>query len=491
MLLETLTSKDQIERENRARGALGTFGRNTLWLWVDRGGLRIGTMVSGLFLVRYLGPTDLGIYSITLATGAFVNGILDLGLTRYAARIVATVSAEGRPILALSLAVTLVSAAAETVLLVMFAQQGNNYAACMCAGLIVGNVEGTNALCSFMLTADLRSRAILPGSLLGVSWLIALTVVVIKWRLSLFILLIGLIVRSLVVLVARLSQLCKFYPTRQEWHIEELRRVVIEAWPFFSYSLAGLAYGSTSILCLSLVASRANVGYLAAAIAISAVLPELAFASQDALLPVMTRFHEAGYIVEVQLLQQRLLNAFFLVTLPIVVLLSIFAPEICSLVGSRFAPAAPVLRIIAFRSMLSILEGLGGIFLIATGLVSIRRAMLVYATVTLGLLTLSLGYLWGAQGAAFAAVVAQGLLLTGYVRALFRAGYHLSAGRAVWGSLASAVAMTIIIMPRDPTHALTLLYGLPIALAIYLAVLILIARKALLESCCTIRSCFS
>jgi hypothetical protein len=124
-------------------------------------------MLAGLFLVRYLGPTDFGIYSISLATGALANAILDLGLTRYAARIVAAVPEEGRPILALSLFVTFMSAAVEAVLVFIFAHQGNWYAACLFTGLIVCNVEGTNGLCSFMLTADFRSRAVIPGSLLA------------------------------------------------------------------------------------------------------------------------------------------------------------------------------------------------------------------------------------------------------------------------------------------------------------------------------------
>jgi PST family polysaccharide transporter len=444
-------------------------------------------MLAGLFLVRYLGPTDFGIFSIALAAGACANAILDFGLTRYSARIVAAVPGEGRPILALSLFVTFVSAAAEAVLVLIFARQGHWYAACLCTGLIVCNVYGTNALCSFMLTADLRSRAVIPGSVLSASCLIALAVLVIRWRLSVFFLLAGITVRSFLVLATRLSQLRKFYPTRQDWRLEESRRVAKEAWPFFSYSLTELAYSRIPILCLTLVASKENVGFFAAATVVF-VLPQLAFASTDALLPVMTRLHEAGHDHETQVIQQQLLDLFFLLTVPIAVLLAMFAPHICVLLGPRFIPCAPVLRMMSFCAMLLVLEALGGAFLVAADLVKQRRNMLAYAAAALAPSTLFLGHFWGAQGAAIADIAAYGLVLCGYFFALSKAGLKLSAGRAIWGGLAAGLAM-IIATPHQP-HPLVLFYAPPLALAVYLAVLILTARKTFLQACNTLRLCF-
>jgi O-antigen/teichoic acid export membrane protein len=479
---------EAVERQNCTRNALGIFGRNTLWLWVDRGALKTGTMIAGLFLVRYFGPTNFGIYSIAIATGTFANAILDLGLTRYAARIVAADPEEGRPTLALSVLVTFVSAAVEAVLVFILAHQGLWYGACLCTGLILCNVEGTNSLCSFMLTADFRSRAVLPGSLLGASGLIALAVVVIRWRQSVFFLLAGLTLRSFLVLGVRLSQLRKFFPASRDLRFEECRRVVKKAWPFFSYSLTELGYSQIPILCLTLVASKQSVGFFAAAMTVIVFLPQLAWASTDALLPVMTRLHEAGRYTETQALRQQLLDLFFLFTLPIVILLSMLAPEVCTLLGARFASAAPVLRIISFRGILLVLEGLGGAFLVAANLVTQRRNMLACAAVLLTLLTLFFGHLWGAEGAAIAAVVAHGLLLCGYLYAFTKAGFNLRPGRAVWSSLAGGLAM-MIATPHRPSP-LALLYVPPVAIAIYCAVLVLIGRKTFFEACKTLRVCF-
>lgn len=82
-----------------ASAILRIFGRNTLWLWLDLGALRIGTMLAGLFLIRYFGPANFGMYSMALAVGWVANAVIDLGLTRYAARAVAASAAEATPIL--------------------------------------------------------------------------------------------------------------------------------------------------------------------------------------------------------------------------------------------------------------------------------------------------------------------------------------------------------------------------------------------------------
>ena len=76
---------------------LGIFGKNTFWLWLDLGALRIGSLLAGFFLIRYLGPNGFGLYSTAIAVGFLVNAVSDLGLTRYTARAVAANSRPMKP----------------------------------------------------------------------------------------------------------------------------------------------------------------------------------------------------------------------------------------------------------------------------------------------------------------------------------------------------------------------------------------------------------
>src|ERR1700689_132956 len=63
--------RDELPLETSA--ILRIFGKNTLWLWLDPGALRGGTMLPGLFFIRYFGPTNFGIYSTALAMGWLAN----------------------------------------------------------------------------------------------------------------------------------------------------------------------------------------------------------------------------------------------------------------------------------------------------------------------------------------------------------------------------------------------------------------------------------
>ena len=77
---------------------LRIFGKNTTWLLLDRAGLKVGTMLAGLVLIGYLGPANVGIYATAIAVGSLVNVLLDLGLTRYAARTISAFPEEAPPI---------------------------------------------------------------------------------------------------------------------------------------------------------------------------------------------------------------------------------------------------------------------------------------------------------------------------------------------------------------------------------------------------------
>jgi O-antigen/teichoic acid export membrane protein len=114
---------------------LRIFGKNTFWLWLDLGALRIGSLLAGFFLIRYLGPNGFGLYSSAIAVGFLVNAISDLGLTRYTARAVAADPGEGPPILTLTLLTTVLFALLEVAGLLFALLTGHSRIAAICAGL--------------------------------------------------------------------------------------------------------------------------------------------------------------------------------------------------------------------------------------------------------------------------------------------------------------------------------------------------------------------
>src|SRR5260370_5350298 len=268
---------------------LGIFGKNTFWLWLDLGALRIGSVLSVFLLMRYLGPDDFGLYSTAIAVGSLVNAVSDLGLTRYTARAVAADGSEGPPILTLTLLTTVLFALLEVAGLLFALLTGHSRIAAICAGLVINNFEGTSILCSAMLTAKLRSRQLLPRSVVSTVALIVLSALGIILRLSVVTFLILGMFRSLSVLLIRLWQLRGLLPAR---HLKSTRKVIIvirSAWPFFCYNITQVCYSRLSIVCFGLVAPESMVGIFSAAFVLSDVFPQWSYAMSGALLPLWTR----------------------------------------------------------------------------------------------------------------------------------------------------------------------------------------------------------
>jgi len=466
---------------------LRILGRNTFWLWLDLGALRIGTMLAGLFLIRYFGPTNFGVYSTALAAGWIGNCVVDLGLTRYAARAVAASVEETRPIIALSVFTTAISVAVEVLALLLALRFGNWQLACFAAGFVLCNFEGTASLCSSVLTAELRSRAILPGSLLGAAGLIGLTIAVIWLHLAVLTMLTALCFKSLLVVSLRLWQLRDHWPNRQDFRPEVLMRTVRNALPYFSYNLTQVGYGKIAIVCFGLVAPKEQVGWFAAAFVISDVIPQWSYASSGALLPVWTRLFESGRWEEMVALRRRLLDILLFASIPVWISLSVFAPEICALLGPRYIPSAPVLRIVACRSVLAVLDGfLGHGFLVSINRMKERQTALSVSFVLLAVLSTALGYMWGAEGVAIGLFVSDAVLIFQYLRIISRIGMPLEWTPVVPGFLAGAIMVAgALALPQGFQPILKL----SVILFLYLGTLALLSKDRLVSAGRTLQEC--
>jgi len=458
-----------------------------LWLWLDLGGLRLGTMAAGLFLIRYLGPMNFGLYSTALAAGWLANAAVDLGLTRYAARAIAASPQEGSSILALNLLTTFVSVALEILLLFGAIARGHLELACLAAGFVLCNFEGTSSLCSSILTADLRSKEILPGSVLGATGLITITVLVIWLHLSVLAMLVALCFKSLIVLGVRLWQLRSFWPSRQNWNLVAFRRTARLAWPYFAYNLTQVGYGRVAIVCFGFVAAPEKVGWFAAAFALSDIVPQWSYASSGAVLPLWTRLFESKRIPELVALRQRLLDIVMFVSVPLAVSLAVFAPQICHLLGGRFASSVPVLRVVASRCILSVLDGfLGHGFLVAVNRVPERQRALLRCLLLLGALTFVFGAIWGPVGVAFALLITDASLILQYLHIISGIGLKIH-WPAVLPSVVSGVCMAVIALGSPQSIGLAV--KVLLAFSIYFVVLTVVSHSRLRSAGQTVWQC--
>lgn len=469
---------------------LSAFGRNTFWLWIDRGVMQLGTLVMGLLLVRYLGPTHYGTYMLALSVGSAVAVFTDLGMTRYAARAVAASPLEAPALLAAELMLTTLLLVVELIAFSLMTALGKGLAAVVCAGMITGNLLGTVTFSAQVLVAGLRSRGVLAGSALSRIGSICMVSIVIWRHLTVQALLFGLALVTLPVLVVRLRQLSACWPARRDWRWKSFRGVVTRAWPFFSYSVTQVGYEQVGILCLAAVSSHRAVGWLAAALVIADVFPQWTFASVDAVLPLLTRLFEAGRIDDFREVAQRLLEAMLVIAVPIVLLLAIYAPELCRILGAQFSYSTAVLRIVSYRALVSVLGGLiGQGVLTATNLVTERRNAIAKVLVLLAALTLVLGKLYGPVGAALSLLTADSVLLVQYIKTSHKSRMRFRWRAGVISAAMGAAAMVSVSLVLPET--VPWLIRAAIASLSYLLVLGLFGRNTTFRVVATLRDCIS
>ena len=475
------------ELPSQRSAILGMLGRNTFWLWLDMGALRIGGLLAGFFLIRYFGPHDFGLYSTAMAVGFLVNALSDLGLTRYTARAVSADRREGPPILAVTYLSTAALAALELVAVTIALARGNVTAAVIIAGLLVNNFEGSAILCSAMLNATLRARLILPGSAISTFCLIAFATMVVMLHLSVLTFVLLSCGRSFVVFLVRLWQLRDLWPRAAAWSAERLRSTVRSSWPYFTYNITQVSYGRISIVCFGLVASQAWVGIYSAAFVLSDIYPQWSYSASGAVLPLWTRLYEGSRIQELLETRESLLDVIILISAPIAVALSVFAPEICSFLGPRYVASAPVLRVIAYRAVLSVIDGLVGHgFLIAINQVRKRQRSQLIALFVLAVLTLALGRWWGPQGVAMALFVADAVLIAQYYGILSKLNLHIRTRFFIPVCVAAGcMALISLIVPTGFGLAPRVIAGL----LAYISALFLLSGSRVFDVIRTVRHC--
>jgi len=469
---------------------LDLFGRNTFWLWVDRGVLSVGTLLAGLILVRYLGPHDYGLYSVALSVGVLTASVADIGLTRYAARTVAAFPEEGSDILAAGLLLSGFVLLGQLAALAIAAIFGKWFPVCLCAGLILGNLQRTATLAATFLTAELRSQRLLAASVLARAGTIAVIGVVAWQDLSVRAMLLASTVIWLPVVAIRLWQVRNHFPARRQWKWKTVRDTGTRAWPFFSYSLTQIGYEQLSIVCFSLVATQEQVGQFAAAAVIANVFPQWTFASADALLPVMTRLFEARRIDELLAVGQRILDVLMILSVPVVVLLGVFAPQVCGVLGSRFTASAVALRILAGRSFFSVLAGLFGEgFVTASNRMKDRRNALAKVLLLLVVLTVVLGHVWGIAGAAMALLAGSFVMLVQYIRISTGIGLRLNWASGLGPCLFAGLAMLGASIAFS--RLFEWIFASALAITVYFGALAVVQRRQLASAWRTLRESMS
>ena len=389
---------------------------------VVRGGLvrglgyGVGTLLAAgtsVFLLRHLGRNDFGRYATVAALLGVVSGISDAGLTAVGARELALARGDERArlmrnLVSLRLAITPVGIAAAAIFAFVA------YDRTMFWGTLLGGVGvlliNTQATMMMPLSVELRLGAVTALEVLKAALTFVVVVVLVAAGSSLLPFLGAQIPVGAVVIL-----LTPFVVPLRRGLVPGVDRAVVmallrQALPLAVALTMNVIYFRVLMIMTSLLASQTATGYFATSFQVFAVLfslPLLVLSTALPLLSVAGRDDDSRLAFGLQKMTEVSLAASVVFVLVIFAL----APTLIPLLGGdQYRGAVPVLRIQSF-ALIAVFVGQ----VWQLGLLSLRRqAALAWANAGALAIVLVLGGifipLWGAKGAAIAAVASESCL---------------------------------------------------------------------------------
>ena len=197
----------------------------------------------------------------------------------------------------------------------------------------------------------------------------------------------------------------------------ETRRWGRSALPLFMATGIGALSAPLGTILLGIMGGAAEAGTYAVAARVAIFTSFLALAASYPLMPAIARLHASGERAALQRLLSRTTQMIFALSVPVALLLIVFAKPILSIFGSEFGAGVDALRILVLGELLKLSAGFGGIALLMTGNESGMPKSLVFGVTVNGVLGVLLIPTWGVVGAAVA--TSAGVVISAFMMAYF------------------------------------------------------------------------
>jgi O-antigen/teichoic acid export membrane protein len=447
------------------------------------GGLRIVsygfgvllTVASAAALFRHLGVDDAGRYVTVLALVTVAGGITDAGLIAIGMREMAVRDPAARDsfirnLMGMRIVLTLVGIGAATAFAAIA-----GYTSAMVIGTVLAGIgfvfQAVQSALAVPLMADLRLGWVALLDLLKQVVTVVLIFALVIAGASLLPFLAIPIPAGIAIVLATAILVRRDVPLVPAFHAGEWWSLLRDTIPFAAATAVSVIYFRLAIVIMSLVASATETGYFSASFRVIEVLTVVPQLLVGAAFPILARAarddHERlNYGVG------RVLQVSVIVGATLAIGLILGAPFVIDVIaGSSFHPAVPVLRIQAIALVASFAAATFGYALLSLRLHREVLAMFLVALVLSSGLTIWLGSVDGAQGAAIATTTAElGLALAGaIVLARSKARLRPPLGGVVRVLVAATAALAPMLIEGFPTAARLAVGG-----CIYVVLLVLL-----------------
>lgn len=382
---------------------------NTSWLFADRIIKLILTLVVGIYLVRYLGPSDFGILSYAISFVALFATIATLGIDSILTRELVKDPLSEPSLLGSSFVLRVIGAIAVLVLLAIAVLITRDDSETVTMIFILGGVTIFQSLfvVDFYFQAKVQAKftVMVQSAVIISSSLIKLLLIYAQASLLSFVIItametVSIGIGFLIMYKAKGGRLFS-------WHFKKALavRLLKDSWPLILSGIVVSIYSKIGQIFIKNMLGNEELGYYAAAVRLCEAWYFIPMAASASLFPAIVNAREKSkYLYENRL--QKLYDVLAWISIGIAVIVTIFSKEIVSiLLGSKFLPSSPVLIIYIWAGVSSFLGVASSQYLIAEN----KTRLSFYRTLAGMLVNIALNLIlipeYGIIGSAYATLI--------------------------------------------------------------------------------------
>lgn len=365
--------------------------QNTLLLFLGQIVVKFIAFFYAVFLARFLGPSDFGLYIYVITVFGLVSQVADLGFNRFMVRDIAKdkekVGVYLSNIFTLRLLIMIVVLLLFFPIILYFDPKIERSSLAILASLaILPNALSLTFEAVFVAFEKMIYPA-LALIFLNLSVLILGLIAVLGFGLGVFGAVLTFFIAHVIYLI-----IYGFFLTREEisfnfsFDLAFYKSAFLASFPYGLLAILGLVYFKIDTVLLTFLRGTEETGYYAASFKFLEALHFIPLAFGTALFPLMSRLHESNprYLSSLYFSVIKLL---LIISLPIVFILIILAkPLIFILYGPSFSPAVLALQILSFTVIFMFLHVPGAHLLFATEKFLKTLVLLSLATVFLNII---------------------------------------------------------------------------------------------------------
>lgn len=392
-----------------APGAAKTIASNSGWLLAHTAIRMAISLVTAVWLTRYLGPESFGLYSYVIALVMIFVAVSSVGMNSLVTRELVERPDDRNSILGSALAVRAVGSLIAVIILVAVTFALHPDADYRVALIVFGSVLFFQPLgvVSLFYEAQTRSRYVVFVNLgAAIAYLAAVAVFIaldlsVTWFLG---------ARLFEVIVIQIGVVGVFAfhgyrPTKMRLVPSQARSLIGEAWPLVASAVGAALYLRIDQVMLGQLTTAAEVGFYAAAARLSEIwyiVPGLIVASA---FPYLLKLREKSPERYPTRLQQ-LYDLLFWSGFGLAVVTTLAAPWVIDLLyGAEYAPSSSILRIHIWAGVFIFMRAAFSKWLIAERLLTFSLVTQGAGAIVNILINLAFIPLWGGIGAAWATVI--------------------------------------------------------------------------------------